>query len=323
MKAEFKVSAVQFAPYWLQLEKNIERMRAFVEAEARQGAELIVFPELANIGYITPPLPGEPVGIEGMSATEAFALYIRAAESVPGPTTEALGELARRHGVYVVVGVAQRHPVVNFTLYNSGILIGPGGIVGVHHKMHAAANEKQLFYSGNTADVYQTDLGNVGICICYDGRFPELPRILALKGAEIICNIWYVIAAHSAATPGDDRLKHRAYTRAQENSVYYINCNAAASGRPGEVQSTGYSAIAAPNGTLIACSGTPGEDVVRATFKEEELVNYRSVLSIFRDRRPEMYGLICAPLSEAFRSPVKTSGKRESSGLELDISRGE
>lgn len=315
MRAEFVISAVQFAPYWLQLEKNIERMRSYVEAEAKQGSKLVVFPELANIGYITPALLGEPVDIEGMDATEAISRYLRAAETVPGPTTEALSELTKRYGIYVVVGVAQRHPVIKFTLYNSSVLIGPSGVVGLYHKVHAAVNEKQVFYPGSILDVYETELGNIGMCICYDGRFPELPRILALKGAEIICNIWYVIGAHSAATPGDDRLKHRAYTRAQENGVYYVNCNAAASGRAGEVQSTGYSAIASPNGTLIAASETAQEDVIRAVITEEEFVRYRSVLSLFRDRRPELYGLICEPLSAPLDSST-TSPPRRSKTLQ-------
>lgn len=299
MKREVRVAGVQFAAEWLNLDHNIERMRAFVEAEARAGAELIVFPELANIGYITPSVPGGPLDCEDMTLAEFAVRYLRAAESVPGPTTEALGELARRYAVYVVVGLAQRHAQIPGTLYNSGVLIGPSGVVGVHHKMHIPLDEKLYFYAGNTAEVWQTPLGNLGIVVCYDGRFPELPRILALKGAEIICNIWAITGGLGAVTPSWDTLQHRAYTRAQENGVYYVCCNRA--GWQGRTRFTGHSVVAAPNGTLLACSETAEEDVVRATLTEDALLEYRGLLNVFRDRRPELYGLICKPLSEPYR----------------------
>jgi omega-amidase len=122
MKEEVKVSAVQFSVEHLQLERNIERMRSFVAAEAEKGAELIVFPELANIGYIKPTMPGE-----SMDPNESFAewasRYWRAAETIPGPTTEALLELTKKYNVYVVVGMAQQHPTITGTLYNSAALL--------------------------------------------------------------------------------------------------------------------------------------------------------------------------------------------------------
>src|SRR3972149_5813867 len=102
MKTEVKVSVVQFACEWLQRDKNIRRMRGFVAAEAKAGQELIVFPELANIGEITPRLPGDPIAAQGMTNAQFARAYLEAAETVPGPTTEALCELTRRHGVYVV-----------------------------------------------------------------------------------------------------------------------------------------------------------------------------------------------------------------------------
>jgi predicted amidohydrolase len=299
MKEEVKVSLVQFATEWLQLEKNVERMRAFAESEAKAGQELIVFPELANIGYVTPFMPGDPVCFEGATFTELAAKYVRAAEPIPGPTTDALNEVTRKYGVYVVVGMAQKHPAVTGTVYNSAALIGPNGVIGVYHKMHAALNEKHFFYPGNTSDVFKTDLGNIGLQICYDIRFPELSRILALKGAEIICCVWAVPIAEGVAIPDVDSFKHRSYTRAQENGLYFLSCNRA--GEMGSMRFLGHSAVAAPNGKLIAVSESSDEEVLRAVLKEEDLINYRSTLNVFRDRRPELYWPICAPLSEPYR----------------------
>ena len=236
-----------------------------------------------------------------MTNAEFAATYVRSAETIPGPTTEALSVLTRRYGVYVVVGIAQKHPVVPATLYNSGALIGPQGVIGVHHKMHLPLLEKLYFYAGNETEVFKTELGNIGIEVCYDGRFPEISRILTLKGAEIICCIWAVPGSYGKLAPASDTLYHRAYVRAQENGVYFINSNR--SGHQGDVSFTGHSAIAAPNGVLIAKSETDQEEVIRVVLKEDELINYRATLNIFRDRRPELYGLICAPLSEPYSPP--------------------
>jgi omega-amidase len=316
MKEEVKVSVVQFASEWLQLEKNIQRMREFVEAEGKAGQELIVFPELANIGYIAPVAPGDSIGIEGMTFAQFATAYYHAAETIPGPTTEALSELTKRYGVYVVVGLAEKHPVVPGTLYNSGALIGPNGVIGVHHKMHLPLNEKLFFYGGNEAEVFPTELGKIGVEVCYDGRFPELSRLLALKGAEMICCVWCIPAALGAVVPTDDSLYHRAYVRAQENGLFFINANR--SGKQGNARLVGHSAIAAPNGTLLAKSETDEEEVIRAVLKEEELIKYRTVLNIFRDRRPELYGGICAPLSEPYKAksgqplaPKEPSGRNK------------
>lgn len=309
MKREVQVSVVQFATEWLSPERNIERMAALADAEARQGAALVVFPELANVGYITPAMPGAPLDCEDLTLAEFAVRYLRAAEPVPGPTTEALAAVARRHGAYVVVGIAQRHPQVPGTLYNSGVLIGPTGVIGVHHKMHLPLEEKLYFYAGNTAEVWRTDLGNIGVVVCYDGRFPELPRILALRGAEIICNIWAISAGVGSVTPADDTLAHRAYTRAQENGVFYICANRA--GFQGKTRFIGQSVVAAPNGTLIARSETSEEDVIRAPLREDDLLQYRGLLNIFRDRRPEMYGLISKPLSEPYRPEARGAAPPE------------
>jgi N-carbamoylputrescine amidase len=292
VKERFQLSVVQFASEWLDLDTNVERMRAFVEAEAEAGSELIAFPETANIGYITPITVGEPVDCGGLSNAEFASRYVKAADTIPGPTTDALCELAAKHGVHVVVGMAQAHSVVPATLYNSAVLIGPAGIVGVHHKMHIALNEKQYYYPGNTAEVFDTELGKIGMIICYDARFPELSRILALKGAEIIVCPWCVPAIFTVPDVLNS-LRHRTYTRAQENGVYFVSVNR--SGMQGQTQLMGHSVVAAPSGEIIAASETAEEDVVRVELTEERLLAYRGTLSIFRDRRPELYGKLVEP----------------------------
>ena len=290
MKETVQVSVVQMDVAWLEHEVNRRRMESMARAEAEAGAELIVFPELANVGYIAPVMPGEPVGYGDLDFSQFAATYWRAAETVPGPTTDALAAVARAHNVYIVVGLATRHPVIPGMLHNTAVLIGPDGVVGLHHKVHLPLNEKLYFCPGNQVQPFHTALGCIGLAVCYDGRFPELPRLLALRGAEIICNIWNITEGFRTVTPSHDSLVHRAYTRAQENGVWYINCNR--SGRQGEARFTGHSAVAAPNGTVVAHSETADEDVLRATLRESDLLQYRMCLGIFRDRRPELYGAL-------------------------------
>ena len=284
MKDKAKVSLVQFAPVWLDREKSVERMKLFIQEEAEKGSELIVFPELSNIGYITPAVIGQLPSFDSKtSAGEFAAKYIKASEPVPGPTTEVLGEVTREYGVYVVVGMSQLHPVVPATLYNSAVLIGPLGVVGIHHKMHLPLNERYYFYRGNTADVYQTDIGNIGMLICYDGRFPELSRILSLKGAEIICALSSTLKIEYQDFTTD---KYRADCRAQENGHYFLACNRV--GKEGDITCLSHSAIAKPGGGIIACSDSEEEEVLTTELYNEEIVAFRATFNVFHDRRPEM-----------------------------------
>ena len=303
MKPVVKASLVQFASDWLQTERNTGRMQDFAEAEAKAGQDLIVFPELCNTGYITPVEVEEPCGFPGKTYAEFAAAYMRAAETVPGPTTDALCEVAHKYGIHVVVGLAQRHPVIPFSLYNAAVLIGPGGIIGVHHKVHIPLNEKQYFYPGNTVETFKTDLGTLGMQVCYDGRFPEITRVLALKGAEIVCSLWCVPAIFTVPD-AENSLKYRTYTRAQENGIYFLSCNR--TGTEGKTVMLGRSVVSGPDGASIAQSLTSDEEVVRADLTEERLLRYRSKLSIFRDRRPELYGEICRPLSEPYAAAPAT-----------------
>lgn len=297
MKERIKASMVQFTPEWLQTERNAERMRNITKKEAEKGVELIVFPELANVGYVTPAEPGLPPSFDSkMNAQEFASKYIKASEPVPGPTTESLTEVTKKHGVYVVVGISRLHPLIPHTIYNSATLVGPSGVIGIYDKIHVAAMEKHLFYPGDRIEVYKTDLGNIGISICYDGRFPELSRILTLKGAEIICSILNVPKGWSISDP--HWVKYRASTRAAENCNYYLVSSRG--GKEGDAIFVGHSVIAAPNGDIIAYTDSEEEDIITAELYDDELVKIRSKYPSFADRRPDLYYTLTEPLSKPF-----------------------
>ncbi|MFH1651835.1 MAG: carbon-nitrogen hydrolase family protein [Chloroflexota bacterium] len=302
MKESVRVSLVQFAPAWLERKQNARRMQETARQEAEKGSELILFPELANIGYITPTKIGEPPSFDEQTSAEEFHVkYLAAAEPIPGPTTELLGEVARQRSVYIVVGIAEQHPVIPYQLYNSAVLIGPSGIVGVHRKAHIPNNEKYFFYPGNAAEVYPTSLGNISMTVCYDGRFPEFVRVFALKGAEIHCAIW---ATADADNIDPHCLRYRAYVRALENNFYFLSCNRV--GTEGRVSFLGHSAIAQPSGDILAASDSKEEEIITAELRNDVLVGVRARRQDLRNRRPELYGPVAAPLSpltDPFNAP--------------------
>lgn len=163
------VASVQTAPVMGNVAANVARSIELVEQAAAQGARLVVLPELANTGY--------------MFATreEAHAL----AESVPdGPSSRAWIALAQRLGIYLVAGIAERS---GGRLYNAAIIAGPDGYLGTYRKLHLWGDENLFFEPGDLGlPVFHTELGRIGVAICYDGWFPEVYRLLALRGADIV-----------------------------------------------------------------------------------------------------------------------------------------
>ena len=190
-------------------------------------------------------------------------------------------------------GVSRRHPEIPGVLYNSSVLVGPDGeIIGIHDKVHSCLEEKNYYAAGNTMDVYDTSLGKIAMQICYDVRFPELARVHALKGAEIIVSIWA-----SFVQPGkvpSSSIIDRCATRSMENALFFLGCNR--SGQEGDRVYYGRSAISAPSGGAIAVSDNDDEEVVRGTLNAQALIDQRAYLTVFRDRRPELYGMVTEQL---------------------------
>jgi omega-amidase len=212
-----------------------------------------------------------------------------AAEPIPGPTTDRLGEAAARHGAHVVVGITQEHPNVPHMLYNAAALIGPDGkVIGVYQKVHPALDEKHFFARGGSIPVFDTELGKIAINICYDVRFPELARSQALAGAEILVSVWSMYEQPGKAP--NDSIIIRCRSRATENFFYVLGCNR--SGEEGERKYFGRSVIVAPSGDVLAVSEDDREDALRATLTAEALREQRMYLPVFGDRRPDLYGRV-------------------------------
>jgi predicted amidohydrolase len=280
-------SLVQFDAQVLKPLLNLERMRSLAAAQAAAGAQLIVFPELSNTGYVEPLEPGAPFSEESGGADDyAFRLY-QAAEPEGGPFTDMLCGVARDHGVHIVAGLALRHPVLSGAMYNASMLVGPQGVSGVYRKIHRWHLEKLYFIPGDTIPVQQTPFGRIGMQVCYDIRFPELTRALMLQGADIVTSVWASFTREDKPLEDDQIFTHRAYTRAIENGVFFLSCNRA--GRQGHCRFMGRSLIVAPDGKVLAESRSDQEEVVQAELDLSAVARYRSYVGLLADWRPDVY----------------------------------
>lgn len=275
MKEQVIVSGVQMSTKWLDVEENLNFIKSSIaKIKQEYNSDLIVFPELSNCGYIK-----ERDKVFGRKFTKM-------ADTIPGRFTDEVGKEAKKHSVYVVIGMVKLHPEIPGTLYNAAVLIDPKGeIMGVQHKMHIPGEEKHYFIGGTNFEVFKTDIGNIGISICYDGQFPEYTRTLALKGAEILCMIWNM---PSFSNP-PELLEHITATRAAENRMFVVSVNRV--GVDGNIDFFGNSVISDPVGNFLAKAGEE-ETIITATLKEEILLEERLQQPVFRDRRPEMYSYL-------------------------------
>lgn len=162
-------------------EGNRQRAADWIARAAAQGAQLVLLPELCTTGY---------------TLGERFA---ELAEEVPGPTSRLWSSLAAQHGVHIIGGMARIAP--SGLVYNSALLIGPEGVLGVYDKavpplyLHAndlvggACEEAEIFRRGDSLHVFATVLGRIGILICQDAVYGEFVRALALQGADLVVQI--------------------------------------------------------------------------------------------------------------------------------------
>ncbi|MCS6816365.1 MAG: nitrilase [Blastocatellia bacterium] len=261
-----RVAFYQFAPEQGAVEKNRERLAAVLEG---LEADLVVLPELATTGYLF------------ASREELY----HQAEPVPGPTTDQLQACAQRRGTHIVIGIAER---VNNRCYNSAVLIGPQGVIGIYRKMHLFHEEKELFHPGDLGfPIFNVNGVKVGLLVCFDHFFPEAARTLALQGAQVICHPSNLIL------PGLGQLTTR--VRALENRVFWILANRIGTETRGSqsLTFTGESQIIAPDGTLLVQATSQEErvglveiDPMRACDKRVTALN-----DLFADRRPTWYRL--------------------------------
>ena len=265
-EGRFKVALAQMECVVGDKEANLAKMADMAREARREGASLVVFPELSLTGYLCRDL------LYGL------------AEPVPGPSTERLAEVAKEEDIYMVFGLPEKSRISGSILFNTAVLVGPEGLVGFYRKMHLPTHsvfeEKRYFRPGYGAEVFETRLGRVGIMICYDVFFPEVARLLRLRGARLIVCI--------SASPGVRRSFFEVLlsARALENTVYLAYVNLV--GREDGLQFWGGSRLIAPTGSLLVKARYDEEDLVVGEVDLADTDRAGVFLPMLRDLRPEL-----------------------------------
>ncbi|MFP3985130.1 MAG: carbon-nitrogen hydrolase family protein [Candidatus Bathyarchaeia archaeon] len=270
MKEEFKAALAQFPCKIGNKSHNIKKMAKFAHQAKKQKADIIIFPEMSLIGYTVRDL--------------AYEL----AEEIPGPSTEKILKIAKTENLYLVYGMAEKSEKGKAILYNTAILVGPEGYVGKYRKTHLPTHsvfeEKRYFRPGYQTSVFKTNLGKIGLIICYDIFFPEITRVLRLQGAKIIICI--------SASPAVRKKFFETLTiaRAIENTCFlaYVNLVGIENG----LQFWGGSRLIGPSGSIITQLKYDKEDISFGTINYEDLRSVEAFVPTLRDLRPELYVLL-------------------------------
>jgi predicted amidohydrolase len=257
-----KVATVQFEPTMFEKERNIARLLELCEQAAKEGAKLIVTPEMGTTGYC-------------WFDRDEVTPFV---EKIPGPTTERFAALARKHDCHIVIGMPEVDE--DGIYFNSAVLIGPDGIIGRHRKTHPYISEPKWAAAGDLHNqVFETKIGRIALLICMDIHFLETARLIALRGADVICHISNWLAERTPAPYW--------ISRAFENGCYVIESNRW--GLERTVQFSGGSCVIAPDGQVAAVIDK-GDGVALAEI-DLDAARLRRVLGeqVFVQRRPELY----------------------------------
>ena len=243
--------------------QNFDRAEAFVKEAAMTGTDVIVLPETWNTGFS----PKE--GLEALADRDGAEVKKR------------IGGIAKAYGVNIVAG-----SVVNLKsgkIHNTCFVFDrKGEVIAEYDKTHlfTPMSEHKHFQMGDHLALFELDGVKCGVIICYDIRFPELIRTMALQGLDVL----FVPAEWPAV-----RIAHLlalSKARSIENQMFTVTVNAC--GTNGKTVFGGCSAVFDPWGEVLAEAG-PEETVIGADLDLSVLKNIRETINVFRDRRPELY----------------------------------
>ena len=284
-----RVAAVSMNGFLGEPERVLRAIDAWCERVAAEGVELVLFPELVVHGHCTP---------------NTWEL----AEPVPdGPSVRRLEEIARRRRLVICAGLSEKERDI---VFNTQVLVGPQGHIGKQRKLHLSRDEVFYYKGGREIPVFDVGPCKVGIIICYDNQFPEVARVLALRGAEVLLmphagrfKLWDDTPESEAAARrySHEFLKKYAL-RARENACFAVLADQA--GRAGYVDlwprdsenqphHAGAALIWGPDGELIAATQEERirEERIVATLDAALLARERALANyMLRTRRPELFG---------------------------------
>lgn len=260
-----KVAAAQISCALGDVEANLRKIRDFSARAKEGGAELVVFPELADTGYAMPVI-----------------------EACATPWSEGavpeLQKIAKDLSIAIICGVSEREGA---SIYNSQVFIDANGnVVASYRKTHlftgTPIGEDECFSPGNELKSFPFGGFCLGLSVCYDLRFPEVYRTLAIEeGANVF------ILSSAWPFPRIEHFRTLVTARAIENQSYMISSNRV--GTDEGVTCCGSSAIIDPYGVTLASASTDREELVLAEISEEVITSVRNKMAVFAQRRPDVY----------------------------------
>ncbi len=260
-----KIAAAQIACVSGDLEANLAKVRDFVSRAKKSGADLVVFPEMTDTGY-------------SMAAIRKHAT----------PWSEGavprLGQMAKEFSLSIVCGVSERD---GDAIFNAQVLIdAAGAIIASYRKTHlvtaAPLDERPIFAPGARFVSCKFHGFCFGLTICYDLRFPEVARKLAVDQEVNV-----LINSSAWPFPRVEHLRVLALARAMENQIYVVLANRV--GTDAGVTLCGSSAIIDPYGVILAAASADREELIQAEISEEVLDSVRSRMKVFEHRRRDLY----------------------------------
>lgn len=257
---DITAAAIQFTVQQGDLDANLAYVRQALARVADQGAQLAVLPEMWSSGF-------------------AYKNLTELAQRTAAVLAE-LQELSARHKL-VVIG-SQPESADDGRVYNTAHVIDNGTITASYRKLHlfSLLGEDKAFKAGNGWCLAETSLGKIGVIICYDLRFPELSRRLALEGARVIC------VPAQWPKPRQEHWRTLLRARAIENQLYVVSANAC--GPIGKLEFFGMSMVIDPKGEVLADAGELQTEIV-VPLSWEAMDAWRAQIPCFNDRRPELY----------------------------------
>lgn len=254
-------------------QSNIKKAVQMIDEAAKNGAELIVLPEMFNCPYDNSYFP-------------------KFAEVFPGETSLAMINAAKKNNVYLVAGSIPEEK--NGKIFNTSYFYNRSGdLIGTHRKMHLFDidvknkiyfKESDTLTAGNDITIVNTEFGKIGLAICYDIRFVELFRIMSLKGAELV-----ILPAAFNMTTGPAHWELSIRMRALDNQFYVIGA-APARNINASYLAYGNSRVSNPWGEIIA-SCDEKEQIIYSDLKGDKITSVREQLPLLKHRRTDLYSI--------------------------------
>ncbi|MBT0665029.1 carbon-nitrogen family hydrolase [Geobacter pelophilus] len=259
MSGTIRAAAIQINIQLGDIDANVTRVREAVAAVAGQGVQLAVLPEVWSSGF-------------------AYRELTELAQRTP----ELVEEMGRLSAEYNMVLVGSLPEPDGDKVCNTAYLMDKGQLVGKYRKIHlfSLMNEDRSFTGGDRWLVADTSVGRIGVFICYDLRFPELARRLALEGAEII------VVPGEWPKPREEHWRTLLRARAIENQLFVVAANCC--GMTGKLDFFGMSMIIDPKGVVMAEGGYEPAAII-ADLDFEDMYKWREQIPCFRDRKPQCY----------------------------------